>query len=158
MGAAARTTLPTQDLEARGAKTAARGRGVEFDVAAERSVDRLSAAIDQAAPAARLVLLCGDAAEIDAVADRLPRASTPAPQESVLAFVDRSAGNDVDDEIDAVVFLDRSKDAAAAAEMLRNLRAVMDRSFHNAPIVVATSAPGGEASAFAGPADRVVQI
>lgn len=85
------------------------------------------------------VLLCGESRAARAVARRLEgrvRVLSPAEDERAIAFVDREAGKDAQDRIGGVLYVGESLSRPAAATLSRDLRAVMDRCFHDANVFV----------------------
>ena len=97
------------------------------------------AAVEGELADSRTLLICGAAEDVHAVAAGLPKGlsvTTQRDDEAAIAFIDRSAGADCDDQISGVLCLDRGLDRQAATEISANLRAVMDRCFHDAPVIV----------------------
>lgn len=92
------------------------------------------------APQADPVLICGSPAEAAALARALSETGecwTPAKGERTFGFVDRCLGADADDAVQAVLYVDRSLARDAAEEVACNLRALIDRNFHDAQLVLA---------------------
>ena len=85
------------------------------------------------------VLVCGSAEEVQAAGSELfgeLSFTSQQADERPIAFIDREAGADVDDLIGAVVYLDQALDLSASQKMSADLRAVLDRCFHDAPVFV----------------------
>ncbi|MBX2855480.1 MAG: hypothetical protein KTR21_10850 [Rhodobacteraceae bacterium] len=105
------------------------------------------------------MLVCGVPEEVEAVASGLAESYSVMVQddyESPVAFADRTAGDDCDDQIGAVVFLNRSLDQHGALLASANLRAVLDRCFHDAPVIVVA---GEQAEGASGPGvDRILAV
>jgi len=94
---------------------------------------------------ARTLLVCGSGVNefADQLGDRLRIQKQPM-NERPIPFVDREAGRDTRDEIGGVFCIcDTPPAAAHTIEMAKNLRAVLDRSFHDAPVILGVVDAGG---------------
>lgn len=92
------------------------------------------------------LLLCGDRAASAAVRPFFAEhviVETPRSGECDTAFLDRVLGADRFDAVDTVLFNGPDLSADAARETARDLRAIMDRCFHEARLVLSVGKAGG---------------